>query len=59
MLTQLLIHVSKENSSREKYTKRRAPGWDNSLGLSRALNGAGARTGAAAGCEKKHANPGH
>jgi len=58
MLTQLLIHVSKENSSRGEYTKSRVPGWDNSLGLSRALNRAGARTEAAAGCEKKTHQPG-
>jgi len=57
MLTQLLNHVSKEQCSRGTYTKKRDNGWRKSIdgGLFRALNGAGAWTGAGAGVEKKRA----
>jgi len=60
MLTQLLIHVSKEEGSRGEYTKKRGLKWATFIdgGLSRALNGAGAWTGAAAGCEKRTAHGG-
>jgi len=55
MLTQLLNHVSKEQCSRGEYTKKRGPGRRKFIdgGLFRALNGAGAWTGAGAGVEKR------
>ena len=60
MLTQLLIHVSKEEGSRGEYTKElgHARGKFIDGGLSRALNEAGAWTGAAAAGETKAAHPG-
>jgi len=59
MLTQLVIHVSKEEGSRGEYTKKRCPGRGKMIdrGLSRALNGAGAWTGAAAGGKKNNSPP--
>jgi len=59
MLTQLLNHVSEEQCSRGEYTKKRGPGRRkfNDGGLFRALNGAGAWTGAGAGVEKENAPP--
>jgi len=60
MLTQLLNHVSKEQCSRGKYTKKWGPGRRKFIdrGLFRALNAAGAWTGAGAGVEEKKAPPG-
>jgi len=59
MLTQLLIHVSKEEGSRGEYKKKRDPVWGKFIDgwLSGALNRAGAWTGAAAGAEKKNTPP--
>jgi len=59
MLTQLLNHVSKEQCSREKYTKKRGPVRRKFIdgGLFGALNGAGAWTGAGAGVENKNPPP--
>jgi len=59
MLTQLLNHVSKEQCSRGEYAKRRGPGRGKfiDVGLSGALNRAGAWTGAGAGGERNNAQP--
>jgi len=57
ILTQLLNHVSKEECSREEYTKKRGPGRRKFIdgGLFGALNRARACTEAGVGVEKKKA----